>query len=175
MAGPILTLTHNFRPNTNIWLRLRWVSYLSLLYSSDGGCTVFNKHPEFEKLMKEAAEKLNLAGHMCGLDKNTCKFLYTCADCEGHLGRVLLSVPFQLHILILFLFDFKSLFFSSKNEWLNTFRFLSFLFICWCRIIDFIWLILHECFLLNGQIPKQLLLLLLYYDGTVFSFIFLIY
>jgi hypothetical protein len=64
------------------------ISDQTLIYgSSDGGNTVVNENDEFEQFMKVAAQKLNLVGHQCGLEKESSQFLYTCADCEGHLGN----------------------------------------------------------------------------------------
>jgi hypothetical protein len=50
--------------------------------SNDAGRTYFNKNPTFDKIMKKAAEQLNLAGHYVGPDAK--HFQYTPADLEGH-------------------------------------------------------------------------------------------
>ena len=57
----------------------------TLVYGSDdGGRTVHDDSPQLSRLMREAAQLLNLAGHAAGVRQQ--KFLYACCDIEGHLG-----------------------------------------------------------------------------------------
>ncbi len=54
--------------------------------SKDGGRTVTNADPELSRKMELAAKKLNLKGHMAGLQNvqnGQRKFLYACCDIEG--------------------------------------------------------------------------------------------
>src|SRR5690349_20535631 len=59
----------------------------TLIYgSSDAGKTVHASDPYFNKMMSQAATKLNLKGHLCGKEKESMKFLHGPTDIEGHLG-----------------------------------------------------------------------------------------
>ena len=64
------------------------ISADTLVYgTADGGVTVFNENQELSALIKDAAKKMQLAPHICGLYENRTKTLYTAADIEGHVGR----------------------------------------------------------------------------------------
>eukprot|EP01114_Cavostelium_apophysatum_P011844 TRINITY_DN2636_c0_g1_i2.p1 TRINITY_DN2636_c0_g1~~TRINITY_DN2636_c0_g1_i2.p1 ORF type:complete len:1423 (+),score=460.75 TRINITY_DN2636_c0_g1_i2:227-4495(+) len=59
----------------------------TLIYGTgDGGRTVKAENPKFNAKMRLAGEKLNLKPHQVGLSKTHGKFLYSCADIEGHHG-----------------------------------------------------------------------------------------
>jgi len=59
----------------------------TLIYGSgDAGKTVAAVDPYFNRMMEEAAKKLNIKGHFCGKDKESLKFLHGPTDIEGHLG-----------------------------------------------------------------------------------------
>ena len=67
----------------------------SLIYGSkDAGMTVKKSDPVFNGLMKEAGERLNLAPHLCGMDPEELKELWSACDIEGHLGVDGLSLFF---------------------------------------------------------------------------------
>ncbi|KAL6057320.1 hypothetical protein QOT17_015568 [Balamuthia mandrillaris] len=59
----------------------------SLVYgSADRGNTVFNRNKTMSQLMEQAADHLNLKGHVAGTDRNTCAIIHSPTDMEGHLG-----------------------------------------------------------------------------------------
>lgn len=59
----------------------------SLIYgSNDGGRTVMSSNPHFCGLMARAAQKLNLKGHVVGVNDQA-TLLYGPCDIEGHQGK----------------------------------------------------------------------------------------
>jgi hypothetical protein len=54
--------------------------------TADGGVTVHNDNEELASLIEEAASRLNLVPHVCGLYEMNAKVLATAADVEGHVG-----------------------------------------------------------------------------------------
>jgi hypothetical protein len=78
--------------------------------SKDAGVNVVASDSVLNRRMKEAAEKLNLKGHMAGTGKCRC-FLYGPADIEGHLSfkdkrYYVLDFARGEHSLLLFLLLF---------------------------------------------------------------------
>lgn len=54
--------------------------------TNDGGNTMFNKDRAMDKMMRRAAEILNLQQHKAGLNPANQETIYSAADIEGHLG-----------------------------------------------------------------------------------------
>ena len=52
--------------------------------SSDGGRTVHDSNPRLNRFMEEAARKINIKPHLCGMQ--TKKKLAAPVDIEGHVG-----------------------------------------------------------------------------------------
>jgi hypothetical protein len=60
------------------------VSNLSVTGTPDAGRHIYAENIKFNKRMKFTAEKLNLKGHICGLDKDNGKMLYSCAGNDSY-------------------------------------------------------------------------------------------
>src|SRR5690348_15384510 len=86
----------------------------------DAGRHIYAENIKFNKRMKFTAEKLNLKSHMCGLDKDNSKMLYSCAgdddltlpsyiilDLEGHSG-----LDGRFYLLVYSFIDVSSLTFA---------------------------------------------------------------
>ena len=88
----------------------------SLIYGSkDAGATVFNSDSKFNALMENAGKRLNLAPHLCGMDKDDLKELWSACDIEGHLGldglMLLLVVVYCFILFLIIVFFFCQMYF----------------------------------------------------------------
>lgn len=67
----------------------------SIVYgSSNGGITMHNSVPQVSELMKQAALRLNIKGHIAGLGSSQ-TFLHSPADIECHVGTDGIHWTFQ--------------------------------------------------------------------------------
>jgi hypothetical protein len=125
------------------------VSSNTLQYgSSDGGATVMMGNEELNKKIFQAGELLNLKAHkVCPKDPKT---INSCADLEGHLGKVSIS-PFFCFV---FVFNFFLTRMDDSICWIllalprpNLFRPSSNIcFFCFCFLFFLLFLFI-DCFL----------------------------